>query len=71
MKNPFSGHKILRYVAYIKRESGWYEVYGHKKRKIVERNLKNTLIKGQWLFSRIRLVDNVEYREDIYEIAKC
>lgn len=70
MSNPFRGHKILKYEVHIKGDTNWCFLFSGKTRRSAELYLKNVGMRGQFKFSRVRLIDGLNHREDLYEIAK-
>ena len=72
MKNPYSGHKILRYEVRIKQNTkdGWHLLHKSKTRKAAESFIIHGVLRGSYLLSRMRWIGNSEHREDLRESAK-
>lgn len=73
MGNPFKGHRILHYEVRLKQNAkdGWHFMHRSKTRKGAEKWIISAAFRGNYLLSRIRLIDGLAHKEDLREIAKA
>jgi len=73
MNNPFSGHRIIRYEVRWRTNSKyeWVCLYGSKTRKEAQAFIRRSSLRGAYLLSRIRRIDDLNHKEDLVESAKA